>query len=111
MEEQKAQINWVIKLLLRFWPKLAMRYFAREMGIKNPLFDKAHKLFTGTERIDIFPAQSARGFILILDRKTSLHFYQDGDHFVYDGFEMGEYEKGDVTIFDRIKSEEAKNVE
>jgi hypothetical protein len=28
----------------------------------------------------------------------------DGDHFVYDGFEVGKYDKGDITIFDDIKN-------
>ncbi|MFH1990390.1 MAG: hypothetical protein ABIJ19_00855, partial [Patescibacteria group bacterium] len=55
-------------------------------------------------RIDILPSESGlRGFVVVLDRKTAIYFYQDGDHFVYDGFEMGRYDKGDVTIFDNTK--------
>src|SRR3989344_4909754 len=63
--------------------------------------DRAHELFKKSERIDIAPSKSGlRGFQLIIDGSTALYFYQDGDHFVYDGFEGGEYGKGDVTIFD-----------
>ena len=73
------------------------------MDITNPIFDKAHEIFDGAKRIDLYPTASAeRGFILVLDLKTALYFYQDGDHFKYDGFEMGEYNKGDVTILDNI---------
>ena len=72
------------------------------MGVENPVFDKAHEVFAEIERIDIVPhVGTERGFRIILDGKTSLWFYQDGDHFKYDGFEMGEYEKGEVTVFDK----------
>ncbi len=99
---KEIKINWFVRLLLRLWPSMAMRYFSRQMGIVNPIFDKANELFSRTERIDLIPTGIGRGFMIIIDRKTALYFYQDGDHFVYDGFEMGEYEKGDVTIFDGI---------
>ena len=78
-----------------------MKQMAKKMDIENPLFDKFHGVFSQTNRIDIFPSGSgSRGFMIVIDKKTALYFYQDGDHFIYDGFEMGEYEKGDVTIFD-----------
>jgi len=100
----KIKVNWLTKMLLKFWPKLAMKQMAKKMKIENPLFDKFHEAFSKTKRIDIFPSGSGgRGFMIVIDRKTALYFYQDGDHFVYDGFEMGEYEKGDVTIFDGIE--------
>ena len=41
--------------------------------------------------------------MIVIDRSTALYFYQDSDHFKYDGFEIGEYEKGDVTIFDNFR--------
>lgn len=100
---EEININWFTKLLLRFWPGMAMRYFAKRAGIKNPLFDKAHDLFSQIKSIDIIPTGIGRGFMIIIDGKTALYFYQNGDHFVYDGFEIGEYKKGDVTIFDEIK--------
>lgn len=97
----EIKINWFTKLLLRYWSRLTMKFFARKLGIENPIFARAHGLFSKTNRIDIFPIESGyRGFIIVIDRKTALYFYQDGNHFVYDGYEMGEYEKGDVTVFD-----------
>ena len=103
---QEIKINWFTKLLLKLWPGLAMMRLAKKMGIANPIFDKAHDVFSQVKRIDILPSVSGyRGFQLILDKKTALYFYQDGDHFVYDGFEMGKYEKGDVTIFDDLRRE------
>lgn len=61
-----------------------------------------HEELAKSKRIDISPVNSGgRGFIITIDRKSALYFYQEGDHFVYDGCEMGEYEKGDVTIFDK----------
>lgn len=97
------KISWHRKLLLKLWPKAAFKLFAKELGIVNPVFDKAHDIFGNIKRVDIYPSASGqRGFIVILDLKTALYFYQDGDHFKYDGFEMGEYDRGDVTIFDNI---------
>ena len=98
-----VKITWFTKLIFKLWPGLAMVRMARKMGISDPLFDEAQELFSRVRRIDVLPSASGlRGFILVLDRKTALYFYQDGDHFVYDGFEMGRYDKGDVTIFDEI---------
>jgi len=98
------KINWFTKLLIKFSPKTFLRYAAKEQGIESEKIDQAMKLFGETERIDIhpLPSRSGRGFIITLGNKLSLFFYQDGDHFYYDGCEMGEYEKGDVTIFDKI---------
>lgn len=101
----EIKISWYQKILLKFWPRLAFKKFAKDIGIPNPIFDKVHEVFGSAERIDIYPISGThRGFILVLDLKTALYFYQDGDHFVYDGFEMGEYERGDVTIFDHLPS-------
>lgn len=100
----EIRIPWHRKLLLKFWPRAAFKLFAKELGIDNPVFDKAHDVFGSAERMDLYPLSgSQRGFILVLDLKTALYFYQDGDHFKYDGLEMGKYKKGDVTIFDNIR--------
>ena len=80
-----------------------MRLFANEIGIENAIFNKAHELFSGVGNIDLFPTHGVRGFILVMDRKTALFFYQQGDHFSYDGFEMGQYNKGEVTVVDTLK--------
>ncbi len=104
-KKEMPKIDWLNKLLFKFWPKMGIRYFANKMGIDDSRAQQAHDLFSGAKRIDVFPSSSGyRGFILILDRKTSLYFYQDGDHFKYDGYEMGEYKKGDVTLFDTVKA-------
>ncbi|MDP2812130.1 MAG: hypothetical protein Q8O32_00360 [bacterium] len=98
------KISRFTKLLLKFWPNVVLKKMARKMGIKNPLFENAHQLFSKVGRIDFFPlSSSSRGFMIILDKKTALYFYQDGDHFIYDGYEIGEYDKGNVTIFDSLK--------
>jgi len=99
------KINWFTKLLMRFAPKIFLRYAANEQGVKSQKIDYAMKLFGESKRIDIhpLPSRSGRGFIITLDNRLSLFFYQDGDHFYYDGCEMGEYEKGDVTVFDNIQ--------
>jgi|SRR6185503_11565303 len=92
---------WLI-LLLKFSPRLAFRYFARQRGIRNNAQEKMHEAFAQSERIDMFPLQSSRGFMLVIDNRLSLWFYQNGDGFKYDGIEIGEYEKGDVTILDKL---------
>lgn len=99
------KINCFTKLLMRFAPKTFLRCAAKEQGIEPQNIDYAMKLFGKSKRIDIHPldSRSGRGFIIILDNKLSLHFYQDSDYFYYDGCEIGKYEKGDVTIFDNIK--------
>ena len=98
------KITWFTKLMFKFWPGFAMMRMARKMGISDPLFDEAQELFSKVRRIDVLPSASGlRGFVVVLDRKTALYFYQNGDHFVYDGFEMGRYDKGDVTLFDNTK--------
>lgn len=83
-------------------PAFVMRRFAKSIGIERPIFQKAHEVFDGS-RIDIFPVSNGRGFILVIDCKTALFFYQDGDRFAYDGYEMGKYNKGDITVLDRIR--------
>jgi len=94
----------LIRLMLRLSPTTGFKILNKKLGIKNDAFDKAHEAFSNIKRVDIFPtAAGGRGFILVLDKKTALYFYQNGDHFIYDGFELGEYDGGDVTIFDGLK--------
>ena len=114
----EIKLSWSTKFLLKFFPQIAMHLFAHKMGIKKPLFDQFHQVFTQTNRIDLLPlsGDGSRGFILVVNRKTALWFFQEGDHFIYDGYEMacspksyrvgrrrGAYNKGDVTIFDQVK--------
>ena|SRR3989344_4399967 len=98
---KESGISWKTRMLLRWFPLWGVRSLSRELGVDPDVTDKVHTAFKGTERIDLVPLRSGhRGFQLIIDGSTSIYFNQDGDHFVYDGFESGEYEKGDVTIFD-----------
>ncbi|MDZ7798264.1 MAG: hypothetical protein U5L76_01450 [Patescibacteria group bacterium] len=81
-----------------------MKRLVRKEGINSEYFEKAHNLFSKVERIDFFPLSSGlRGFIIVMNQRTALYFYQEDDHFIYDGYEVGPYEKGKVTIFDKIK--------
>lgn len=101
---KESGVDFWTRVLLLVAPWRGMKRFSRGMGIDTGVADKAHALFEGTQTIDIVPSRSnSRGFQLIIDRQTALYFYQDGDHFAYDGFEMGEYEKGQVTIFDSLQ--------
>lgn len=98
---REGGVSWWTRVLLRISPLRGVKQLSREFGIDPEVTDKAHELFAETKRMDVIPSKSGlRGFQLIIDGSTAVYFYQDGDHFVYDGFEGGEYEKGDVTIFD-----------
>jgi len=101
---KEVKINWFIKALLRCRPKFAIKLLVRQQGIRSLSFDKLHDILAKTERIDIFPYQDgSRGFMIVLNKEVALYFNQGGDHFVYDGFEVGKYGGGDVTIFDGIE--------
>lgn len=76
--------------------KLSFILFEREA-------EKMHSVLDKSRRIDIEPLSgSGRGFRFIVDRRTAYFFRQEGDGFDYDGYEVGEFEKGDVTIFDEV---------
>jgi len=99
---RESRITLRTRLLLRFWPLAGIKSLSRELGLDPDVGEKAHKAFKDTQRIDIVPSTSGgREFQIIIDGSIALYFYQDGDHFVYDGFESGEYENGDITVFDR----------
>lgn len=100
---KKSGIDFWTILLLKISPFRGIKRLSRKMGVNPDVADKAQELFVGTKRIDIVPlGPGSRGFQFIIDSSTSLYFYQDGDHFVYDGYEMGQYGKGEVTIFDNL---------
>ncbi len=101
---KEINLRWYEKVLYKFFPYLFIKKFLKERGVENSIFDKLHEIFVKVRRIDIIPLHSVtRGFILVLDRKTALYFYQNGAYFTYDGFEIGKYDEGDVTIFDNIE--------
>jgi hypothetical protein len=99
---ERAKVGWFTKLLLSIAIPWGMGRLARELGGHGiELSKKADAFFGKTERVDVVPSRDgSRGFQLVIDQALSLYFCQDGDHFVYDGFEMGAYEAGEVTIFD-----------
>lgn len=98
---REGGVDWWTRALLRIAPLRGIRRLSRQLGVDPDVADTANALFANVERVDIVPTRiGMRGFQLIVDQSTSLHFYQDGDHFIYDGFENGAYEKGDVTVFD-----------
>ena len=96
-------LNRFTKLLMRFSPKLFLRLAAKEQKVDYQDLEYAMELFGKAKRIDFQPLSgtSGRGLIITLDQKLSLWFFQDGDNFKFDGYEMGEYNKGEVTVFDK----------
>ncbi|MEK7643989.1 MAG: hypothetical protein AAB390_01665 [Patescibacteria group bacterium] len=99
-------VPWHKKLLFRIAPMLVMKMEARHLRIDSRKFELAEKLFGDAERIDVRPLAGVdgRGFIVTIDNGLSLFFCQDGDRFIYDGYEIGEYEDGNVTVFDSLKT-------
>ena len=98
-----AKISWLTRFLISFALPWGFARLAREVRAPGVAASKkAHAFFAGAGRIDVVPLRSElRGFRLIIDSVLSIYFIQDGDHFAYDGFELGCYsDEGDVTIFD-----------
>ena len=100
-ENKSVKISPLMRLFLWLAPDYALKLLARRSGDGEIIFDKLHEALVSTKRVDLFKTGSnSRGFILVLDQRTALFFYQDGDHFIYDGWETGEYGKGEITILD-----------
>jgi hypothetical protein len=102
---ERANVSWFTRLLLGISLGWGVGRLARELN--RPVVETskhAHALFQKIERIDIIPSQSnMRGFRIVLDGLLALYFSQDGDHFIYDGFEIGPHEDdADVTVFDGL---------
>ena len=96
---------WYKKLLFYLWPQFTLRFFAKRIGLSNASFDAVERLFGLGQRVDIYPiVTNYRGFIIVIDLKLAMFFHQDGEQFVFDGLELGVYEKGDVTILDPLKA-------
>ena len=90
---------------MRLFPKMWSKYHASKMGIDTNLISLADKLLGRhkSKRIDFFTFKSGRGFRIVIDNKFCLWFFQDGDHFYYDGWEAGKYNNGDIAILDKLK--------
>jgi len=99
-KNEEFKIPWYVKLMMKFTPNLFGRFSSGKYSVDYKDVKRAYKLF-GDKKIHIEPLGSgSRGFIIYLDNKLSLWFYQDGKNFVFDGYEMGEYEDGEVTVLD-----------
>ena len=103
-DDSSYGLAWYERWLLRIAPRLMIGHMLRKSGVDAVDLVATYKFF-GNKRIDLIPLDSrkGRGFLLVLDQKVSLWFFQDGDHFVYDGFEVGRYRQGEVTIFDNLE--------
>ena len=100
---KELNFPWYKKFLMQFFPKIFFKISAEELGLDSKKIDLAYKLFDDS-KIHIEPLSGgSRGFIITLDGKLSLWFFQDGDHFKFDGIEMGKYDDGEVTVFDDLK--------
>lgn len=103
-EGKKLELDWWTRMLFILSPFRALCRVAEKMGVSPDIAMMAHDLFVDVKCVEIArTASDQRGFILTINRNTALYFYQDGDHFAYDGFEMGTYDPGDVQVFDRIE--------
>jgi uncharacterized membrane protein (UPF0136 family) len=102
---EQAKVSWLTKILLGISLSWGLSRLARELSLPGiETSKKAHALFQKIERVDFVPSRSPmRGFQIILDGLLSLYFSQEGDHFIYDGFEMGPYDEGDVTVLDKLR--------
>ena len=101
----KSKVGWLTKTLMRMLLPWTMKRFVTELNAAGiALSKKATALFQDVDRIDIIPirAVDVRGFQIILDNMVALYFCQEGDRFVYDGFELGPQEEGDITVFDGL---------
>lgn len=81
------------KKLLRTAPVDAFGLVAESEGLSADLFDHARELFSAVQRIEFCPIGTKKdpGWKLILDHKLSLWFYQQGDTYRFDGWEIGDY--------------------
>lgn len=84
--------NWFKKLLGRS-PGDALRIASQLEGLPPDLFAQADEVFSSARQIEFCPIGTKQkpGWMIILDQKLSLWFYRQDDHFVYDGFEIGDY--------------------
>ena len=99
-EENPGVYGLVAKIFMRIWPTACIKYVAWRKGCPPSLMRHANALFDEASVDIVLTKTGGRGFQIIVDNKFSLYFYQDGKHFKYDGWEVGEYEDGDITVFD-----------
>lgn len=100
--KREKQIPLYTRFLLKYFPKQFFKKTAKEYGIDSENINSAMSLFGPANRIDVQPFDpGSRGFTITLNNNFKLWFVQDGDTFTFDGYEMGKYGNGDVTVFDK----------
>ncbi len=79
--------------LLSHQPNEAFRLASRLEGLSPDIFDKADEIFSAVETIEFCPIGTPKepGWIIVLDQRFSLWFYQKDKKWIYDGFEIGDY--------------------
>jgi hypothetical protein len=99
---KEVRVGFFTRFLLVFFPHWGVRRLTKECGFLTPdMCWKLHDVLASVGRIDVVPSRSGfRGFSIVFDNLFALYFNQDGDHFTYDGYEFGDYDNGDVTVFD-----------
>ncbi|MBI3572725.1 MAG: hypothetical protein HY092_00820 [Candidatus Kerfeldbacteria bacterium] len=89
-------------------PNKGFRLAAHLQGLPEDIFATAEDLFRSTKCVEFVPLRGKKhpGIMIILDRKFSLWFFREDDHFTYDGFEIGDYSEWperQQLVFDKIK--------
>lgn len=81
------------KKFLSHQPTAAFEFASQLEGLPPDLFSEAHKVFSSVKRIEFYPIDTDKepGWMIILDQKLSLWFYQKDNNWTYDGFEIGDY--------------------
>jgi hypothetical protein len=97
--------SFIFRFLKRFFPKFTLFIFKFVHRKNSNSARQLHDIFSKSKRIDVIPSEgTGRAFTLLIDQQSALYFSQDGDKFVYDGWEAGKYEEvGDITVFDNHK--------
>lgn len=94
------KINRFAQFIYRHIPKYWIWRIIRARKI-DPSFLLIDRLLRRYTKVHIAPLRNSRGFLLTLDGQVSLWFNQEGNYFEYDGWEIGEYRDGDVTVLDK----------
>lgn len=95
------------RFLDEYFPALvdAIAWMSGGAGYRN--LSRLHRALSASERVDLIPFDwGRRGFVVLLDHEVALHFTQDGDGFAYAGYDTGDFDAGDVTLFDDLPGKE-----
>lgn len=81
------------KRLISHQPTEAFQLASQLEGLSPDLYSKADKVFSAVNKIEFCHIGTTKepGWLMILDQKLSLWFYQQDNGWIYDGFEIGDY--------------------